>query len=177
MAFFSDAGAHCSLETCKEKDFLPFTCDICKRVFCLDHRTYTSHQCPFRKPEVSAIVCPVCQKSLRVGDGDEANRVWSLHAERECKPGSSIPICPTKVSFVVNPCHPMLLRAATGSSPKAGLWCVPSANAASVSRTDMKIVTLVKNSLKGADCWHMSRGRTGFAIIASSAVRGTPPSV
>jgi hypothetical protein len=27
-------------------DFLPFTCDCCSNVFCLEHRSYDAHRCP-----------------------------------------------------------------------------------------------------------------------------------
>ena len=38
MTEFADLGARCSLETCKQQDFLPFVCDACNRTFCLEHR-------------------------------------------------------------------------------------------------------------------------------------------
>lgn len=40
-----DVGAHCQLEYCGIRDFLPFKCESCKGTFCLDHRTETAHQC------------------------------------------------------------------------------------------------------------------------------------
>jgi hypothetical protein len=36
----------CNLPSCSQTDFLPFTCDCCTRVFCLEHRTYDAHSCP-----------------------------------------------------------------------------------------------------------------------------------
>ncbi|KAK3515379.1 hypothetical protein QTP70_018735 [Hemibagrus guttatus] len=41
-----DVGKHCQIECCKQKDFLPFVCDTCSGVFCLEHRSRDSHSCP-----------------------------------------------------------------------------------------------------------------------------------
>lgn len=43
MTEFYNLGAHCY--KCKTKDFLPFKCDLCNHVFCLEHRTYEAHNC------------------------------------------------------------------------------------------------------------------------------------
>ncbi|XP_072514595.1 AN1-type zinc finger protein 1 [Salminus brasiliensis] len=80
-----DIGKHCEIQSCKQKDFLPFVCDSCSGVFCLDHRSRDSHSCPevSVKREISGsgsstsypctfenckgrellpVVCPQCQK-------------------------------------------------------------------------------------------------------------------
>jgi predicted nucleic acid binding AN1-type Zn finger protein len=36
MALFSDLGAMCA--ACKKQDYLPFTCESCKKEFCKEHR-------------------------------------------------------------------------------------------------------------------------------------------
>ncbi|KAL4635268.1 AN1-type zinc finger protein 1 [Arapaima gigas] len=41
-----DVGKHCQIESCHQKDFLPFVCDACSGVFCLEHRSRGSHSCP-----------------------------------------------------------------------------------------------------------------------------------
>ncbi|KAJ8277616.1 hypothetical protein GJAV_G00077580 [Gymnothorax javanicus] len=41
-----DIGRHCSIKTCNQKDFLPFICDACSGVFCIEHRSRESHACP-----------------------------------------------------------------------------------------------------------------------------------
>ncbi|XP_026860160.2 AN1-type zinc finger protein 1 isoform X1 [Electrophorus electricus] len=84
MAEF-DIGKHCNIESCNQKDFLPFVCDSCSGVFCLEHRSRDSHCCPevSVKREVSGsgastsypctfdnckgrellpVICPECQK-------------------------------------------------------------------------------------------------------------------
>ncbi|XP_070575815.1 AN1-type zinc finger protein 1-like [Ptychodera flava] len=40
-----DVGKHCSVNTCKQLDFLPFTCNGCSRIFCLEHHSLGSHSC------------------------------------------------------------------------------------------------------------------------------------
>jgi len=40
-----DIGLHCSLPTCKQLDFLPCECDLCRLVFCKDHAAYDAHSC------------------------------------------------------------------------------------------------------------------------------------
>ncbi|XP_041376004.1 AN1-type zinc finger protein 1-like [Gigantopelta aegis] len=45
MAELPDLGKQCSVETCKQLDFLPFQCDGCGNVFCSDHRTKDNHGC------------------------------------------------------------------------------------------------------------------------------------
>ncbi|VYS69672.1 unnamed protein product [Arabidopsis thaliana] len=37
---FPDLGKHCSVDVCTQIDFLPFTCDRCLQVLCLDHCSY-----------------------------------------------------------------------------------------------------------------------------------------
>ncbi|XP_028648659.1 AN1-type zinc finger protein 1 [Erpetoichthys calabaricus] len=40
-----DIGKHCSVRECNLKDFLPFVCDGCSGVYCLEHRSRDSHCC------------------------------------------------------------------------------------------------------------------------------------
>ncbi|EPQ58499.1 hypothetical protein GLOTRDRAFT_57525, partial [Gloeophyllum trabeum ATCC 11539] len=40
-----EIGAHCSVQSCKELDFLPIKCG-CGRVFCRHHISADSHECP-----------------------------------------------------------------------------------------------------------------------------------
>ncbi|CAL9698120.1 unnamed protein product [Knipowitschia caucasica] len=84
MAEF-DIGKHCQIESCNLKDFLPFVCEFCSGVFCLEHRHRDSHTCkeeplkreiaaskgstsyPCSFPECSEkellpVICPQCQK-------------------------------------------------------------------------------------------------------------------
>ena len=38
-------GKHCEFDYCNQLDFLPFFCQSCRKTFCLDHRSETSHKC------------------------------------------------------------------------------------------------------------------------------------
>lgn len=81
-----DIGKHCQVETCNLKDFLPFVCEFCSGIYCLEHRTRDSHICkenPVVKRETQAssgsksypcsfqdcngkellpVICPHCEK-------------------------------------------------------------------------------------------------------------------
>ncbi|XP_056155699.1 AN1-type zinc finger protein 1 [Lampris incognitus] len=80
-----DLGKHCQIESCRQKDFLPFVCDSCNGFFCLEHRSRESHLCPevpvkresqtsggstsyrcslqdCKGKELLPIICPHCEK-------------------------------------------------------------------------------------------------------------------
>ncbi|XP_054947141.1 AN1-type zinc finger protein 1 isoform X3 [Physeter macrocephalus] len=81
-----DVGRHCQLEQCRQRDFLPFVCDGCSGVFCLEHRSRESHSCPevtvierlksdthtsypcsFKdcaERELVPVMCPYCEKNF-----------------------------------------------------------------------------------------------------------------
>nr|XP_034980925.1 AN1-type zinc finger protein 1 [Zootoca vivipara] len=40
-----EIGQHCEVEGCGQLDFLPFVCDGCSGVFCLQHRSRAEHGC------------------------------------------------------------------------------------------------------------------------------------
>lgn len=40
-------GKHCDIKDCHQLDFLPFECDSCSKIFCLEHKSTTSHDCMF----------------------------------------------------------------------------------------------------------------------------------
>lgn len=66
MEFF-DLGKHCCI--CKQRDYLPFQCDNCKKFYCNDH--FHEHQeCGVKKQNVKVenikkidyIRCSLCKK-------------------------------------------------------------------------------------------------------------------
>ncbi|XP_051014202.1 AN1-type zinc finger protein 1 isoform X1 [Acomys russatus] len=82
-----DIGQHCQVQHCRQRDFLPFVCDGCSGIFCLEHRSKDSHGCPEvnvvkerPKPgqhrpyscsfedcaevELVAVICPYCKKNF-----------------------------------------------------------------------------------------------------------------
>ncbi|EGZ06204.1 hypothetical protein PHYSODRAFT_531647 [Phytophthora sojae] len=75
-----DIGAHCSVPACHQQDFLPFTCDCCSGVFCLEHRSYDAHECPKAGSHDRRVVqCPVCRQLIRWTAEQDVNAVWEQH--------------------------------------------------------------------------------------------------
>jgi len=83
---FPDLGKHCSESFCRQIDFLPVKCDACQKVFCSDHFTYTSHQCPSAyKKDVQVPVCPLCSSPVPMKRGDMPDIAVSAHIDNDCK--------------------------------------------------------------------------------------------
>ncbi|KAF7213435.1 AN1-type zinc finger protein 1 [Nothobranchius furzeri] len=80
-----DIGRHCQVDSCNVKDFLPFVCDCCSGVYCLEHRSREAHSCaqePVKRElrttggsvsyscsfegckgkELLPVLCPQCEK-------------------------------------------------------------------------------------------------------------------
>ncbi|DBB10635.1 TPA: hypothetical protein ACH3X3_007144 [Trebouxia sp. C0006] len=95
-------GSHCSVPDCQQIDFLPFTCDCCGEVFCLQHRTYQSHSCSKAgSRETGTIVCPICAKAVKLTASDDPNAVFERHSRQDCDPANYAkvhqrPKCPAK---------------------------------------------------------------------------------
>eukprot|EP00898_Chlorokybus_atmophyticus_P007593 jgi/Chlat1/7835/Chrsp66S07283 len=88
---FPELGKHCSYEGCQLVDFLPFDCDACKRIYCLDHRTYREHECSVAGDrDTSVLVCPLCLKGVRLIPGENPNLTWERHASSSgaCDPAN-----------------------------------------------------------------------------------------
>lgn len=86
---FPNLGKHCSVEDCRQIDFLPFTCDSCHQVFCLEHRSYGRHHCPkANKNDVTVVVCPLCAKGVRLIPDENPNITWESHVNVECDPSN-----------------------------------------------------------------------------------------
>ena len=43
---YSDVGAHCYYDLCRQHTYLPFECRYCKHQFCKNHIQSTQHECP-----------------------------------------------------------------------------------------------------------------------------------
>ncbi|XP_076954239.1 zinc finger AN1 domain-containing stress-associated protein 12-like [Bidens hawaiensis] len=64
---FPDLGKHCQLSDCKQLDFLPFKCDGCRKVFCVEHRSYKSHECSNSYHNSrKVLVCETCSMSIEI---------------------------------------------------------------------------------------------------------------
>lgn len=80
-----DIGRRCQVDSCHLKDFLPFVCDACGGVFCLEHRSRDTHSCSeesvkresrtaggttsylcsfeeCKGKELLPVICPQCEK-------------------------------------------------------------------------------------------------------------------
>ncbi|KAI7792415.1 AN1-type zinc finger protein 1 isoform X1 [Triplophysa rosa] len=85
-----DVGKQCDIESCKQKDFLPFVCSSCSGVFCVEHRARDTHCCPevpvkreisgsggskshpcsfedCKARELLPVICPHCEKHFCLG--------------------------------------------------------------------------------------------------------------
>lgn len=86
---FPNLGKHCSVDDCKLIDFLPFTCDCCNKVFCLEHRSYTTHQCPkANKNNRTVVICPLCAKGVHLIHDQDPNITWESHVNTDCDPSN-----------------------------------------------------------------------------------------
>ncbi|EPS72081.1 hypothetical protein M569_02677, partial [Genlisea aurea] len=84
---FPNLGKHCSVQECRQIDFLPFTCDCCQQVFCLEHRSYIKHKCPKSdSTDVTVVVCPLCAKGVHLVHDQDPNITWESHVNVECDP-------------------------------------------------------------------------------------------
>lgn len=82
-------GQHCCAPDCQQNDFLPFKCDCCHQIFCLEHRTYQKHACTQSgSKETSTIVCPVCAKAVKLSAADDPNVVFERHTRSDCDPSN-----------------------------------------------------------------------------------------
>lgn len=79
---------HCSVGACSQVDFLPFTCDCCRSVFCLAHRTYDAHECPLAGSKDRRVIeCPLCNQLLHWTTEQDVNAVWERHVHGgQCEP-------------------------------------------------------------------------------------------
>ncbi|KAK1274317.1 Zinc finger AN1 domain-containing stress-associated protein 12 [Acorus gramineus] len=96
---FPDLGAHCQHPGCHQLDFLPFTCLACQEVFCLEHRTYTAHNCPKGDRNSRRVaVCEACSMSIEIKDNETEKLVLEKHAKSGvCDPTKKKkPRCPVK---------------------------------------------------------------------------------
>ncbi|RWR84377.1 zinc finger protein [Cinnamomum micranthum f. kanehirae] len=97
---FPELGQHCQQSSCNQLDFLPFKCDACTQVFCLEHRSYKSHNCPKAEQKSrTVVVCSLCSMSMeRVGVMEEEEVILEQHVRSgDCNPSNKKkPRCPVK---------------------------------------------------------------------------------
>lgn len=82
---FPDLGEQCSLPSCRQLDFLPFTCNACSKVFCRLHEKYDSHNCPEgRKKDKVVPTCPMCSRPVPLQPGDKPDDAVMRHIDNKC---------------------------------------------------------------------------------------------
>uniref|UniRef100_A0A803N7V0 AN1-type domain-containing protein n=1 Tax=Chenopodium quinoa TaxID=63459 RepID=A0A803N7V0_CHEQI len=97
---FPDLGRHCQYSDCYQLHFLPFGCNRCQKVFCVEHRTYMSHDCPKSddKSRKKKPRCPVrrCKENLTFSNATVCKccniKVCLKHrlpADHACRRGNS----------------------------------------------------------------------------------------
>ncbi|XP_009335823.2 zinc finger AN1 domain-containing stress-associated protein 12 [Pyrus x bretschneideri] len=105
---FPDLGRHCQLSDCHQLDFLPFQCDGCRKVFCVEHRSYKSHECPKSDHNSrKVVVCEICSASVETtGCDDEQDH--KLLLEKHAKSGNCDPKNKKKPTCPVRRCKETL---------------------------------------------------------------------
>ncbi len=81
----TNLGKHCEVPDCHQRDFLPFTCDVCSKKLCLNHRTYGAHSCHGNQTkDMTSIDCPLCGKSVKFAKSDDIDSIWNEHYKTVC---------------------------------------------------------------------------------------------
>ncbi|CAA0816487.1 Zinc finger AN1 domain-containing stress-associated protein 12 [Striga hermonthica] len=98
---FPDLGSHCENPDCRRLDFLPFTCNACRKVFCLDHRSYKSHGCPNSDAgSRKVVVCEICSSAVETTgrDSEDEKKILERHEKSgQCDPKKKKkPTCPVR---------------------------------------------------------------------------------
>ncbi|PRP86777.1 zinc finger, AN1 type domain 2B [Planoprotostelium fungivorum] len=72
---FHSVGKHCSFPGCSQLG--------CKSIFCIEHRSFASHNCTqiFLR---SVPECPICSTPIPVKSGEDPNRTIDEHISRGC---------------------------------------------------------------------------------------------
>ena len=85
---FDNIGSHWSYVLWKQKDFLPFTCDACLKVFCKEHRSYRSHECdkPDNYDSVQIIICPIWTARIKIIGSQDVDKIFEEHEKTEWNP-------------------------------------------------------------------------------------------
>eukprot|EP00928_Gymnodinium_smaydae_P023120 TRINITY_DN19203_c0_g1_i1.p1 TRINITY_DN19203_c0_g1~~TRINITY_DN19203_c0_g1_i1.p1 ORF type:complete len:265 (-),score=49.37 TRINITY_DN19203_c0_g1_i1:111-905(-) len=120
MAVLSDQGARCAVLECSRVDFLPFTCDRCNKVHCLDHFRYADHACPHAAGlDNRVLVCPLCAKGVRLVAEEDPNLTWETHMLTDCAGGGAGPSgAPKKERCPVPGCKEALTQSNCVTCPK-----------------------------------------------------------
>merc|ERR1719414_1051379 len=80
---FPIVGARCSLDICREHDFLPVRCRLCQANFCKAHAEPAEHSCEKAASAggMQAVLCALCEETVR-WDAACTTESLSLEAHR-----------------------------------------------------------------------------------------------
>ncbi|BGP20109.1 hypothetical protein JCM10213_002640 [Rhodosporidiobolus nylandii] len=85
---FLDIGRHCSEDSCRQLDFLPFKCPCCAKPFCGEHwRPPAGHSCPNYDPSLAdnrIPSCPLCSAPIPFPPGTDPNLLMDAHLSSCC---------------------------------------------------------------------------------------------
>ncbi|KAF9108350.1 zinc finger, AN1-type domain [Mortierella sp. AM989] len=102
---FPSVGKHCSDATCSQLDFLPFTCQYCKLIYCQDHWGLENHTCSNKdaasQQDQRVPICPLCDKPVPVKKGENPN----LRMEQHIAAGCPEPATTTSKPIYTNSCN------------------------------------------------------------------------
>jgi len=104
---FHTLGKHCAQSDCQQLDFLPFTCDLCKNIYCLDHREYKQHNCSQIHMRKDAVVpvCPACHQICVLKKGEDPQERLSAHLLAGCPDEAKTVIQQKKTTCSFRNCH------------------------------------------------------------------------
>ncbi len=103
----AEIGAHCTYKYCKRKDFLPFECSRCGKIYCLEHRSCKAHECPKADiDDVQLIICPFCNARIKMMGAEDPNVVFQKHYPALCRPHLAVP--ETKERCAADGCYTVL---------------------------------------------------------------------
>ncbi|KAF9899782.1 zinc finger, AN1-type domain [Lobosporangium transversale] len=98
-------GKHCSDLNCAQLDFLPFTCQYCKQIFCQDHWKLETHTCPNKdaatQQDQRVPICPLCDKPVPIKKGEDPN----VRMEQHISAGCPEPATTTSKPIYTNSCN------------------------------------------------------------------------
>ncbi|XP_046394675.1 AN1-type zinc finger protein 2A-like [Ischnura elegans] len=99
---FPHLGKNCHHTDCHKLDFLPMKCDACDSVFCHEHFSYRSHECPSAyQKDVQVPVCPLCNVPVPFKRGQLPDIAVGAHIDNDCQ---SDPACSRRKVFT-NRCN------------------------------------------------------------------------
>ncbi|KAJ8908841.1 hypothetical protein NDN08_005545 [Rhodosorus marinus] len=95
---FDDIGGHCTVKDCRVHDYLPVSCNACRKVFCGEHFSYAAHGCvkgENRRKGLanSTLECTLCLKVVVVRKGEDPDAELARHIARGCGSQKKNQIC------------------------------------------------------------------------------------